>query len=248
MQLAVTGHRPPKVGGYRTPNFVYYAINEALALYFDTHDISRVFTGMSLGVDQWVAELCISRGLPFTACLPFQGFEGQWPENSQMQFRQLCNQADDVVYVSESTSYSPRLLQARNEYMVDHANHLLAVYNGVQEGGTWSCIRYAQMRRKSWEPLAVEQTIWAEALQLEQSYQARRAANTTQQLLSPARPRRAPRSAATLMELLGAAQRIQNAPPVPPVEPRTPTITADSTERIPPEKRFIPGRVLDLDD
>ena len=51
--------------------------------------------------------------------------------------------ADYVKFVSPS--YSPACFQIRNEYMVNHSNRVIAVYNG-EAGGTRNTLKYAKNR------------------------------------------------------------------------------------------------------
>ena len=59
--------------------------------------------------------------------------------------------ADYVKFVSPS--YSPACFQIRNEYMVNHSNRVIAVYNG-EAGGTRNTLNYA--KKKSIETIIIE--------------------------------------------------------------------------------------------
>jgi uncharacterized phage-like protein YoqJ len=39
-------------------------------------------------------------------------------------------------------------MQVRNQWMVDHAMVVMAVWDGKQSGGTWNCIQYARQRHR----------------------------------------------------------------------------------------------------
>lgn len=68
--------------------------------------------------------------------------------NSQLQ------RANKVVYVDWEPAYqlrgvwediySPAKMQKRNQYMVDHCDVLIALYNGDPKGGTANCVHYAE--------------------------------------------------------------------------------------------------------
>lgn len=141
MILAVTGHRPDKLGGYgpsETQTDVRNAIRNALHIYKP----SLVITGMALGVDQWMAETCIEVGIPFLAAVPFPGQEFRWPTESQDRYWELLKKAARV-HICSPGPYSAKRLQDRNEWMVDHSQMLLAVWDG-SPGGTANCISYAR--------------------------------------------------------------------------------------------------------
>src|ERR1700723_2400671 len=100
MILAITGHRPKKVGGYITPNTVYNTIMAAMDGALVSLMPEQVITGMALGVDQWMAELCILNDIPFIAAIPYDGFESKWPPASQFHYRDLLNKAATTHVVS----------------------------------------------------------------------------------------------------------------------------------------------------
>lgn len=145
MLAAVTGHRPDKIGGYDywAPQRVW--IREMLLGTLETLRPEKTISGMALGVDQDFAQVCIDMGLPFIAALPFLDQEITWPPSSRKYFDWLLERADSVVVVSPG-SYSPAKMQVRNQWMVDHCNTLIAVWDGT-EGGTGNCVRYAEPRR-----------------------------------------------------------------------------------------------------
>lgn len=145
MIVTVTGHRPKKVGGYskeahqRLINLAKFAI--------DTYtNASLVITGMALGWDQAVAQAAIEMEIPFLAAVPFSGQELKWPEASQLRYNELLEQADEVVIVCKG-GYAPYKMQIRNQFMINRADLVLALWDG-SEGGTCNAIRYAELQRK----------------------------------------------------------------------------------------------------
>ena len=44
--------------------------------------------------------------------------------------------------------YTKESMYARNRYMVDHANILLAVYNGKRRSGTGMTVNYAEQKQR----------------------------------------------------------------------------------------------------
>lgn len=145
MVYAFTGHRPNKIGGYNNSVNKRNALFEALN---KIHFQEPLFlSGMALGVDQWVAEYAISSNIPFVACIPFEGQESRWPTESRVHYHFLLNHAKHRVYVC-SRGYAAWKMQKRNEYMVDHCDILIAVWDGT-DGGTANCYRYAEKLGKS---------------------------------------------------------------------------------------------------
>jgi uncharacterized phage-like protein YoqJ len=143
MIVAFTGHRPNELGGYELPNPTYIHVCQQLEKVLTELKPEKAISGMALGVDQWAANICFKLGIPFVAAMPFLEQDSVWPEASKKTFRALLNKAAEQVIVSEG-GYTAAKMQVRNEWMVDHCDVLIAVYNGADSGGTFNCIKYAQ--------------------------------------------------------------------------------------------------------
>ena len=151
--VAFTGHRPNKIGGY--DNYVLHSrIREAIIDKLRDRPISRAICGMALGVDQLAFEACLMCSVPVVAAIPFAGQEARWPEHAQAYYRNLLWRASNVTVVSLG-GYSAHKMQVRNEWMVDRAHELWAVWNGTS-GGTANCIGYCRRKGKPvhnlWDP------------------------------------------------------------------------------------------------
>ena len=168
MKIAGTGHRPDKLGGYRTPNVVSDAIGALLQQYLERERPEEVITGMALGFDQMLAWTCLEMGIPFAAYIPCDNFDSRWPEQSRETFRHLMEHAARIVRVSPGEPYHPTLMQRRNARMVDDADKVIALWNGTT-GGTANCIRYANSVRKPIDYLPLPVEIWDQAREWEES-------------------------------------------------------------------------------
>jgi uncharacterized phage-like protein YoqJ len=142
--VAFTGHRPDKLGGYH-PNPLANNIKSAIADKLLDLEPEKVISGMALGVDQWAAKAAHLLSIPFIAAIPFEGQELAWPAQSQEVYRELIELADEVVTVCDG-GYAAWKMQKRNEFLVDHCDVLLAVWNGDFSGGTANCVRYAHQQ------------------------------------------------------------------------------------------------------
>lgn len=151
-----TGHRPNKVGGYSKEAFG--KLERTAYNWLHTHRPDKVISGMALGWDQALAYAAYVDGIPFIAAVPFTGQETAWPKESQDFFHMLLSKADEVVSVSEG-GYAPWKMQVRNEWMVDHCDTVLALWDG-STGGTGNCIKYARKVDKEivnlWEKFTSE--------------------------------------------------------------------------------------------
>ena len=149
MNLAATGHRPDKLGGYG--DWVFTRLVHLAETYLKSrpeilkHDIT-VISGMALGWDTAWATAALNLKLPLIAAVPFFGQESQWPEQSQARYLNILDKAEHVEIVCEG-GYDPSKMQIRNEWMVDQCNELVALWDG-SKGGTYNCIKYAKKVKK----------------------------------------------------------------------------------------------------
>lgn len=168
-KVAFTGHRPTKIGGYdnKSPmrmavtNAIRNAIERAVAKYGDTHEVV-IISGGALGVDTDAAREAHKMGLRFMIAAPCRNHDKKWPQASRDKYRKMVTFADHdlakdlanngetveggVVYVYDGDYTGPKAMQDRNVWMVDHADAVVAIWDGSQ-GGTANCVGYARNRK-----------------------------------------------------------------------------------------------------
>jgi uncharacterized phage-like protein YoqJ len=141
--LAVTGHRPGKLGGNKPEvNSSLVTLAKEALLY--TPNVDMVITGMALGWDLAVAEACVELRVQFIAAVPFPNQTEKWTPESVLRYERLLGKAREIVVVS--SEYHVRAYQERNEWIVDRAQLVLALWNG-SSGGTSHCVRYAERKK-----------------------------------------------------------------------------------------------------
>lgn len=106
-----------------------------------------VYTGMALGFDTYIADLCYMYGVPFVACLPFTGQEALWSDADKSHYHTLLRAAKEIVIV-EGSGYAKWKYLKRNEYIVNTTDMMLAYWDGKPSGGTYHCVSYAKTRGK----------------------------------------------------------------------------------------------------
>ena len=109
---------------------------------------SYFITGMALGVDMWAGEAVLRLkgrypNLFLEAAIPCPNQPKQWMPHEQQRYYQLLFCCDKKTMCSRSCSRASYL--ARNRYMVDAAQKVIAVYDG-SGGGTGYTIRYARSK------------------------------------------------------------------------------------------------------
>ena len=139
MKLAITGHRPDKLGNWHQ---VAGAILKGLYSLSADH----VYIGMAPGADLLAARGCIFSSIPFTAVIPWAGHLATIPDEWIEAYDSALKHAKEIVVLDDSTEYNgrPWLYHNRNKYMVDHADVVLAIWDGSDKGGTASTVKYAK--------------------------------------------------------------------------------------------------------
>lgn len=138
-----TGHRPEKL---TAPEWLIKRELEREIRQAIDDGINVFITGMARGVDIWAAEIVLQlreSGMPvrLMCASPFDGFERSWSEDWQRRYRTIMQTADHALFVCPH--YSRSCFQIRNEWMVNHANRVIAVFNG-ERGGTKNTIDYTR--------------------------------------------------------------------------------------------------------
>ena len=140
-----TGHRPEKCKGtelnIRTK--LIEGIERAVAEGFDAF-----ITGMAPGVDTWAAEEVLKlkqekSNIKLICAVPFKGVERNRTPEQKETFYSILEKADHIEYICPK--YTRWCFYARNEWMVDSAKRVIAVFNGTH-GGTEHTINYAKKK------------------------------------------------------------------------------------------------------
>lgn len=162
--VAFTGHRPQKIGGYNRRHPLRMAVRAAMraelvSIISSTDEEVVVISGGALGVDTDAASIAhFDLGLRFMVAAPCQKHWAKWPRASQEAYQVMCSHAspelamtlnttglfrrDGVLYIHNGP-YNYVCMQQRNEWMVDHSDVLVAVWDGTV-GGTANCVTYAE--------------------------------------------------------------------------------------------------------
>lgn len=138
-----TGHRPEKLN--RLEAEIKKDLEAAILQAIDDGFVTFI-TGMARGVDIWAGEIVLqlrktNPNLHLIAASPYDGFESHWSEDWKIRYNAVMEQADLVRFICKG--YSKACFQIRNEWMVDRAARVIAVYNG-EPGGTRNTIEYAE--------------------------------------------------------------------------------------------------------
>ena len=130
-----------KLAKKETENAILEAIKNG-----KTHFIN----GMALGFDMMCAEIVLNfkkeyPNITLECALPFKAQPKFWPIEQQKRYYEIIKKADRITYISER--FTETCLIDRNEYMVNNASLVIALFNGVS-GGTKRTINYAREHNK----------------------------------------------------------------------------------------------------
>ena len=119
----------------------------------------KFISGMALGADMICAEVVLSLKniypyIELECVVPNYAFTDMWPAEDVRKYSSILTRADEIKFLSDSKIYSRRDLMARNIYMVDSSELVVAVYIDGESGGTKNTIDYAVYRKK--EVLIIE--------------------------------------------------------------------------------------------
>lgn len=157
MNVAVTGHRPTGLWGYR-PHPGYRMLRDTLARTFtkliNERGVDTFLSGMAPGADTLAFDACLKlreeHGIQLVAVVPYEEQDKKWEPEQRDRYRARLRMADQIIHVDTLPdcqvaavpigAYQAGKLLARNQHLVDHASVVVAVWSGEQRGGTFDTV------------------------------------------------------------------------------------------------------------
>ncbi|MBD5560569.1 MAG: DUF1273 domain-containing protein [Clostridia bacterium] len=150
---AFTGHRPQRLPfGFDEADKRCTRIKQALwdqiVSSIDKDGVSRFISGMAQGVDTWAAEIVLALkeqhpSIHLECALPCDTQTRNRSDSEVQRYKGILEMADQVTYVQHE--HTKDCYMKRDRYMVDHADMLIAVWNGTRSG-TGYTVEYAQQK------------------------------------------------------------------------------------------------------
>ena len=84
--------------------------------------------------------------LKLICAVPFKEQARGWDPMEKLRYYELLRRSDRIVQVCDS--YQRGCYHARNRYMVDNSDVLIAIFNGDPKGGTAYTVNYARKKGK----------------------------------------------------------------------------------------------------
>lgn len=135
---AFTGHRQVE------ENFDVFRLEEIITSYIE-EGYTAFLCGMAVGFDMIAAELVLKLKdvfpeIKLIACIPCEGQSKYFKLEDKQRYESILKKCDEVKVLNDR--YFKGCMQARDRYMVENSNLLIA-YKRVNEGGTYYTLNYA---------------------------------------------------------------------------------------------------------
>jgi len=154
--IAFTGHRPERLAAIA--DVATLRANLSLKL---VH-ASSCITGMANGFDTVAGLVCRNMKIPYKCVVPYKqhiptkvrsvllaGRPIITLNQRETDYYNLLVGAKDVHILHDEMGYNVAWYFERDRWMVDHADEVIAAWDGVKKGGTWETIKYAVLQNKS---------------------------------------------------------------------------------------------------
>ncbi|MFJ9564998.1 hypothetical protein ACIRQQ_33810 [Streptomyces fuscichromogenes] len=140
-RVGVTGHRA-------IPASVLPSVRSALRRQFSRTDVElEALSCLAAGADQLFADIALAHGVPVTAVIPGMDYEAHLgDEDVRTTYRRILRSCTTRVDLPLQPTHEQAYLAA-GRWIVDHCDHLIAVWDGRPArglGGTGDVVAYAR--------------------------------------------------------------------------------------------------------
>lgn len=154
----LTGHRPSSFPwnyhdtGCDEHQEYLFTLQKKVITLIEKYGCTHFISGLAIGADTDFASICLDLrdskypNITVEGAVPCPNQDAKWTPTDKRKYQELLKRLDKVTQVSDH--YSAACFQKRNEYMIDHSDIVIAVWNGEQKGGTFNSIRYAKKTNK----------------------------------------------------------------------------------------------------
>ena len=156
---AITGHRPTRFKWkYKENNTgckrLKKRIKDQCVLLYE-RGVHQFWVGGSLGVDMWAAEILLRlkeqseySEIELMIALPFAGHDSTWDDRSKLRMAFLIKHSTQTVTAGASDQPPAVNYRRRNEFLVNQADCLLAVYDNDRSirSGTGMTVNLAKKK------------------------------------------------------------------------------------------------------
>lgn len=134
MRIVISGHRTEKLASFDM-GWIHSAIDSLLVDLKIKDKNVIAYAGMAGGIDLHFCKSCILLGIPYIACVPFEGQEKTMSFHEAELREQLLKNAVEIK-------------QVKNSWFVEHCDVAMCVWSG-QKGGTYNVVEQLVTNKKN---------------------------------------------------------------------------------------------------
>ncbi|MBB1078644.1 DUF1273 domain-containing protein [Limosilactobacillus sp. STM2_1] len=143
-RIWITGYRSYELNVFKDNDPKVKVIQSVLERYLkeqleQSEEELWAITGPQMGVERWTIEVATRlkddySQLKVAMMLPFAEFGKQWNEENQMKLANATQKVDFFANVSEKPYQSPQQLRNYQQFMLNHTDEALLLYDPEHEG------------------------------------------------------------------------------------------------------------------
>ncbi|MCP8968798.1 DUF1273 domain-containing protein [Ectobacillus ponti] len=154
--LTVTGYKPQELGIFSSKHpgidMIKKALRRQLLSLLD-EGLEWVIISGQLGVELWTAEVAYELReehphLKVGVFTPFLEQEEKWNDANKEYYLHILSRADHVDSITKRKYESPQQFRAKNIFLIEKSNGLLAVYDEEKEGSPRFLVELAKQRQE----------------------------------------------------------------------------------------------------
>lgn len=117
---------------------IKYALKKQLENLLEEGQLDWIITGPNLGVEQWAIEVGLELAKTYpvrtSMIMPYANFSQRWNEKNQLKLEDLKEKVDFCAAVSSRPYQSPQQLKNYQQFMFEHTDQALFVYDSEHPG------------------------------------------------------------------------------------------------------------------
>lgn len=160
-RVGVTGHRrllnKESVVFEKTSSIFQSIVEDIKHKTGDGNALIEVNTGMALGFDQLVCDVCLHLNIPYVAVIPCDGQDSLWNPSQKNHYSMLIGKASRIVQVNPG-SYEAWKMHARNGWIVNNSDEMVVHWDGFYQGGTGGCMKLVKSKKLPFKNTLIQQS------------------------------------------------------------------------------------------
>ncbi|MFS7259710.1 DUF1273 domain-containing protein [Carnobacterium divergens] len=143
--LVISGYRSFELGVFKEDDpkiaVIKKCLTQEITQLIENNQVEWILIGGQSGVEQWAAEVVqeLKKDYPqikYSVIFPFYEFGSNWNETNQLKLQKIKQAADYTDSTSHKPYESPVQLKNHQQFLLDHSELALLVYDPEFEGKT----------------------------------------------------------------------------------------------------------------